>query len=266
MAYKDRLRRRDDDLFRTARLVTCGLYAQILVHDYVRTILNLQRVDSGCNLDPRMEYGRFVGQTKIENSGGNQVSSDLNLMYRWHSTISAKDEQWLQQHITGLLPNVNAEDMTVHELYTYMHRFALQQPSDPSKRTWAGLQRKPGGCFNDTDLARILTAATEDTAASFGPRQIPVALKAIEVMGIRQARARGVASLNEVRRHFRMNAHKAFSDINSDPDIAATLQNSVWQRRKRRAVPWCDNRGTKHCNDSRIRLMCWLHHQQSSLV
>ncbi|XPS69327.1 hypothetical protein M3J09_001604 [Ascochyta lentis] len=105
-----------------------------------------------------------------------------------------------------------------------MHRFAVQQPSEPSQRTWGGLQRQPGGAFKDADLVRVLTEATEDTAASFGPRQIPVALKVIEVMGIRQARAWGVASLNEVRRHFGMNPQKSFRDINPDPDIAAALE------------------------------------------
>ncbi|KAF2628738.1 heme peroxidase [Macroventuria anomochaeta] len=225
IAYKELLANRDNDLFQTARLITCGLYMQIVLNDYVRTILNLQRVDSDWKLDPRKDFDKPPGQTDMEKACGNQISVEFNLIYRWHSTISTKDERWLEQHTSKLLPDVKVESMTVQELYTYMHQFGAQQPSDPSQRTWNGLQPQPGGYFNDADLVRVLTEATEDTAASFGARQVPVVLRVIEVMGIQQARAWGVASLNEVRRHFGMNAHKSFFDINSDPDIATALEN-----------------------------------------
>ena len=224
LAYSELLAQRDNDLFQTARLVTCGLYMQIVLNDYVRTILNLQRVDSDWSLDPRRDFTNSLGRTTIDKAIGNQISVEFSLMYRWHSTISVKDERWLEQHTTKLLPDIKVEDTSVRGLYTDMYQFASRQPSDPSKRTWDGLPRQPGGYFEDADLVKILTEATEDTAASFGPRQVPIALKAIEVMSIKQARAWGVASLNEVRRHFGMKAHKSFSDINSDPEIAAALE------------------------------------------
>lgn len=224
LAYRELLVQRDNDLFQTARLITCGLYIQIVLNDYVRTILNLQRMDSDWNLDPRKDLKNIAGQPNVDKAGGNQTSVEFNLLYRWHSTISVKDERWLEQHISKLLPDAKIEAMTVEELYADMDRFALEQPSDPSQRTWGGLQRQPGGHFDDADLVRVLTEATEDTAASFGPRQVPVALRVIEIMDIQQARAWGVASLNEVRRHFGMNTHKSFLDINSDPDIATALE------------------------------------------
>ena len=48
----------DNDLFQTARLVTCGLYVNIILKDYVRTILNVNRTDSVWSLDPRAETCR----------------------------------------------------------------------------------------------------------------------------------------------------------------------------------------------------------------
>jgi hypothetical protein len=65
------LNKRDDDLFQTARLVTCGLYINIILIDYVRTILNLNRTDDNWQLDPRVEIpdGPPVGT-------GNQCSAE----------------------------------------------------------------------------------------------------------------------------------------------------------------------------------------------
>jgi linoleate 10R-lipoxygenase len=36
----------DEDLFQTGRLVTCGLYINIILLDYLRTIVGLNRVNS----------------------------------------------------------------------------------------------------------------------------------------------------------------------------------------------------------------------------
>ena len=44
----------DNDLFQTGRLITCGLYVNCILKDYVRTILNLNRTDSQWDLDPRI--------------------------------------------------------------------------------------------------------------------------------------------------------------------------------------------------------------------
>jgi len=36
----------DNDLFQTARLITCGLYINVIILDYLRTIVGLNRVNS----------------------------------------------------------------------------------------------------------------------------------------------------------------------------------------------------------------------------
>lgn len=36
----------DNDLFQTGRLITCGLYINIILLDYLRTIVGLNRVNS----------------------------------------------------------------------------------------------------------------------------------------------------------------------------------------------------------------------------
>ncbi|KAH8730927.1 heme peroxidase [Phaeosphaeriaceae sp. PMI808] len=215
------LTKRDHDLFQTARLVTCGLYVQIVLNDYVRTILNLQRTESSWNLDPRAEV---LGASKVPKATGNQVSVEFNLIYRWHSTISTKNERWTNDHLSKLCPGVDIEKLTLEQLQIGMRDFAASVPADPGLRTFASLRRNPRGYFDDADLIRILTDATEDIAASFGPRQVPVALKVIEVMSIEQARSWGVATLNEMRSFFSMVPHKTFADIHSDPEISDAIQ------------------------------------------
>jgi hypothetical protein len=215
--------RRDEHLFQTARLVTCGLYVQIVLNDYLRTILNLQRVETSWNLDPRVDVGNVLGTTNIEKATGNQVSVEFNLIYRWHSAISMKGERWLNKHLSNICPGAPLENLTMDQLRDGMRSFASNTPADPGLRTFAHLSRDARGCFGDSDLVRILTEATEDVAASFGPRHVPIALKVIEVMGIQQAREWGVASLNETRAFFGMVPHRTFSDINSDPGMSSPL-------------------------------------------
>ena len=151
--------------------------------------MNLERVESNWNLDPRKDTDRSFGQIRTARVGGNQISGECNLIYRRHSTSSFKDECWLEQHIPKPLSDTKAEDMSIREVYSGMHRLAARQPSDPSQKTWSGLQRHSGGYIEDADLVKVLTEATEDRASSFRTRRVPVTLRVIEVMRIRQARA-----------------------------------------------------------------------------
>jgi hypothetical protein len=50
----------DNDLFQTGRLITCGLYINITLLDYLRTIVNLNRSNTTWTLDPRAEMGKAM--------------------------------------------------------------------------------------------------------------------------------------------------------------------------------------------------------------
>lgn len=69
----------DNDLFQTGRLVTCGLYVNIVLKDYVRTILNLNRTTSKWDLDPRVEETKNLLNNPAAEGVGNQVSAEFNL-------------------------------------------------------------------------------------------------------------------------------------------------------------------------------------------
>ncbi|KAF2020693.1 heme peroxidase [Aaosphaeria arxii CBS 175.79] len=223
--YERLMKKRDNDLFQTARLVTCSLYMHIIVNDYFRTIINIHRTDSKWSLNPSKDYEEIFGHDGIEKGIGNQVSVEFNLIYRWHSAISAKNEKWLNGFFSQLFPGKKPKDLTQAEFKAGMGAWARQLPKDPGQRTFGGLQRNADGHFQDADLVRLLTNATEDIAAAFGPCHVPVALKAVEILSIHQSRGWGVATLNELRMQFGMIPHKRFLDINSDPAIASALQS-----------------------------------------
>ncbi|KAJ5239525.1 hypothetical protein N7468_004144 [Penicillium chermesinum] len=213
--------KRDEDLFQTGRLITCGLYINITLYDYLRTIVNLNRSNSTWCLDPRAQMEK-AGATP---SGlGNQCSVEFNLAYRWHSTISQGDEKWIEQIYYELMGKP-AEQVTMPELLMGLKKVEGALDPDPSKRTFAHLKRGEDGRFDDGELVAILKNATEDVASSFGPRNVPKALRSIEILGIEAARRWQVGSLNEFRKHFGLKTYDTFEEINSDPEIANTLRH-----------------------------------------
>ncbi|KAG9187359.1 hypothetical protein G6011_05230 [Alternaria panax] len=222
--YKKAITKCDNDLFQTARLVTTSLYINIVLKDYVRSILNLQCVDSSVNSDPRAKIEDVIGQTDSDKARGNQTSAEINMIYRWHSTISMRDEAWLTGHMAKICPDTKMDNMTLEDMRAGVRRHAAVPPADPGRRVFAGLERDNDGYFNEKDLVEIITKATDEVAMSFGPHRVLLALKVIEVMSIEQARQWGMASLNETRRFFGMTSHKSFTDTHSDPDIATALE------------------------------------------
>lgn len=211
----------DNDLFQTGRLITCGLYINITLYDYLRTIVNLNRTNSTWCLDPRVKMGEHE---KTPSGMGNQCSAEFNLAYRWHSTISQQDEEWTDMTYEKLVGKPG-EDASVQDLFTALGEYGRNLNPDPSKRTFAQMERQSDGKFPDEELVNILTEATESVAGSFGARNVPKVLRAVEILGIEQARRWNVGSLNEFRKFFDLKPYKSFEEINSDPEVANRLRH-----------------------------------------
>ncbi|KAK9371618.1 heme peroxidase [Lipomyces chichibuensis] len=223
--YQTPENKRDNDLFQTARLITCGLYVNIITTDYLRAILNLNRSSSQWVLDPRANLSTVYGQHGIPEGIGNQVSVEFNLIYRWHSAISARDEQWTIDFFKKYLRDKDPSTITVEELWNTLKKFGkAEQAKLPEERTFGGLTRQANGTFADAELVKILYESTDDVAASFGARNVPVVMRAIEMLGIQQARGWHVATLNEFRKFFKLMPYKTFSDISSIPGVAQSLE------------------------------------------
>ncbi|KAK7510648.1 fatty acid oxygenase [Phyllosticta citriasiana] len=214
----------DNDLFQTGRLITCGLYMNITLGDYLRTIVNLNRSNTTWTLDPRVDMAKVFGTDGTPRGVGNQVSAEFNLVYRWHSATSKRDEEWTEKEYQRLFKKPSSE-VSMGELIAGLSLWDKTLPKDPMKREFAGLARGSDGKFSDDDLVEILSDSIEDTAGAFGANNVPKALKAVEIMGMQQSRKWGLATLNEFRRFFGLKPHETFEDINSDPKVADQLRH-----------------------------------------
>ncbi|KAL1622700.1 hypothetical protein SLS54_004718 [Diplodia seriata] len=230
---------RDEDLFQTGRLITSGLYANIILGDYLRTILNLNdnklKPGSDWTLDPRTYAPNVFDNTGTPRGVGNQVSAEFNFVYRWHATISDRDELW----IDGLMKEVFHKEVHNNELpknfYDHLEPGEFMQhvqewqlknvkEEKPEKWTFGHMERDHDGKFPDKKLVRLLTDATNTCAGDFGARNTPVALRVIEMLGIKQGRDWGLASLNEFRKFFGLKEFKSFEEINPDPGVSEALR------------------------------------------
>lgn len=213
----------DEALFQTARLITTGLYINIILKDYVRTILNLNRVDSEWNLDPRSQEGKALFGEKIPEGSGNQVSAEFNLVYRWHSTVSERDAKWSEDAFKKLFPD-GKKPATMDGFLAALKEWAHKLPADPLKRPFEDLKRDDQGRFDDDELARIWTDSVEDVAGAFGANHVPAILKDVEILGIMQARSWNLASLNEFRKYFNLKPWTSFKEMNPDEEVAEQLE------------------------------------------
>ncbi|KAL8770606.1 MAG: hypothetical protein Q9209_003674 [Squamulea sp. 1 TL-2023] len=216
--------KRDHDLFNTGRLVTCGLYINITLFDYLRTIVNLNRSNTTWTLDPRAKMGNGYNNSGTPSGVGNAVSAEFNLAYRWHSCISEKDDRWTQGLYKELFGK-SADEVSFQELLQGLGKWEHGLDPDPQKRPFAKLQRGADGKLPDEGLARILTESIEDVAGAFGANNIPKCLRAISMLGLEQGRNWNLGSFNEFRKFFGLKPHATFEDINSDPTVAESLRH-----------------------------------------
>lgn len=158
-----------------------------------------------------------------ERGTGNVVSAEFNLCYRWHSCISEKDDKWIEDFYYDIFKKPGSE-VTVHDLIMGFAKFDSMLPEDPLERPFNNFKRGPDGKFSDDDLVECISSAIEDCAGSFGGRNVPASMRAVEILGIIQGRKWNVAGLNEFRKHFGLKPYESFEDINSDPGIAESLR------------------------------------------
>jgi hypothetical protein len=105
------LAKQDHDLFNTARLIVGGLYICISLGDYLRAVMNLHSVNTEWVMNPRTEIGKQYDGEGVPRGVGNMVSVEFNLLYRFHSCISKKDERWTNDSLLKLLPGRKVEDL-----------------------------------------------------------------------------------------------------------------------------------------------------------
>jgi len=92
----EQLKKQDEDLFQTARLINCGFYINTILHNYLRTILGLDRTSSTWFINPAEHYGNRGAVDALPTGIGNLVSLEFNYIYRWHAVVSKQDCEYVE--------------------------------------------------------------------------------------------------------------------------------------------------------------------------
>ena len=229
----------DDDLFQTARLITCGIYIQVSIHDYLRALMGFHQFNTDFTLDPRIA---MTEHRNVSRGLGNQVTVEFNLLYRFHCAISLEDERYTEQYLREYFGKLDDKtwqpgEMQLPEFLGNMQAAGIRDGAKPARKAWEqefGLKseeklnftRHPiTGLFDDQKMINELTRAMDDPISNFGPNNVPRCLKAVEVMGIMQARKWEVGSLNDFREFFGMTRHTTFESISGNVDVQTALRD-----------------------------------------
>ncbi|KAJ8518487.1 hypothetical protein ONZ45_g4459 [Pleurotus djamor] len=214
------LAQQDEEIFQTARLINGGHFMTMITGDYAASFLGSSE-NCNWNMNPFDLIKR--DDLVVDRGRGNHCSVEFNVLYRWHATTSAVDEKWTEDVFNHAFGGKPFDQLSLRDLATIGKLFA-DVPSDPAKRTFAGLKRGPDGKFSDDDLARILHEATINPAGTFRGRGTPPVLRLVEIMGMEQARLWGVCTMNEFRKFLGLKQFETFEEWNPDPEIAAAAR------------------------------------------
>ncbi|KAH7258995.1 heme peroxidase-domain-containing protein [Fusarium redolens] len=230
----------DEDLFQTARLITCGMYIQISIHDYLRALMGFHNFDTNFTLDPRVE---MKNHKNVSRGLGNQVTVEFNLLYRFHCAISMKDERYAETFMKELFEKDetwNPKDLNLPQFMGLMQKSKAKASLFPKPEPWQqefGVMKdghpdfKPfkrnefTGLFDDKAMVEELTSAMDDPIANFGPLNVPRCLRAVEVLGIMQARKWEIGTLNDFRDFFGMKRHDSFESITPNEKVQNALRD-----------------------------------------
>ena len=145
--------------------VVGGMYINISLHDYIRGITNVHHSNSTWTLDPRIEVAASKAGPAVERGVGNQVSAEFNLLYRFHSAISDRDDKWTNDFFKSIFGDKPPETIGLREFYQGVVKYEAGIPKEPSERVFGGLTRdSTTGTFNNGDLVKILQESMEDPA------------------------------------------------------------------------------------------------------
>ncbi|KAL8706501.1 MAG: hypothetical protein Q9201_000433 [Fulgogasparrea decipioides] len=249
----------DDDLFNTARLITCGMYVNISIHDYLRALMGFHQFNTNFTLDPRIA---MTEHKNVSRGLGNQVTVEFNLLYRFHCAISQKDEEYTENLMKETMeemakkaaekpqranfpaatqsdcppdPKSSPEPKSLSLMQ--FSELAKAMSAEPQKDPWLlefGLKSSPTqsfkrntitGLFDDQKMIDQLCKSMDDPISNFGPRNVPRALKNVEIMGILQARKWEIGTLNDFRDFFGLERHESFKNISGNEEIQDALRD-----------------------------------------
>lgn len=236
-AYDAAWNKLDDDLFNTARLITCGQYIQISIHDYLRALMGFHQWNTNFTLEPRMAMN---DHRNVSRGLGNQVTVEFNLLYRFHCAIPLADEEYTEKFMkeSAKAAGIKISDPKNVSLPLFLQMMQGYPKNDknsvkPSEQEF-GLNEDPDlafkrnsitGLFEDQKMVNQLRKCMDEPISNFGPRNVPRCLRNVEIMGILQARKWQIGTLNDFRDFFGMSRHDTFESITGDAEVQNALRD-----------------------------------------
>ena len=105
--------------------------------------------------------GKVFGQDETPRGVGNQVSAEFNLVYRWYSCISERDDKWTQQSFREKFGK-ESHEVSMEELLSSLSKWEKGLSKDLHQRPFAKLERQSNGTYKDDDLVNIVADSVED--------------------------------------------------------------------------------------------------------
>jgi len=169
-------------------------------------------------LDPLASYIE-----KIPTGTGNHTSAEFNAVYRWHSAIGQKDQEWIMK---SLFPQgFDWKDLNIKQFFDSIQKAENALGDDVKNYQTSELKRGKDGRFDDALLKKILVGAIEDPAHAFGARSVPEELKLVEMLGIENARnVWKLCTFNEFRVFLGLKPLASFEEFNHDPKVSQKLK------------------------------------------
>ncbi|OBZ84824.1 Psi-producing oxygenase A [Choanephora cucurbitarum] len=228
----------DEHLFQTARLINNGCYVNIIVQDYVRTII-------GTAADSEFHFDLI--NNVADPIYGNAVSIEFNMVYRWHAGIGKEDAQWISEVMDVLMSqkrsmgdeghsaqervliNKNSQSSSRFDqlLGMFNEHFVHASPEELERGLpIAGCHRDlETGQFSDTDLVRGLKLGYEQILSEVGNgRNTPASLEHVEIAGINQSRLLDTCYFNDFRRFLNLTPLKTFEDFSEKVEVQKALE------------------------------------------
>ncbi|KAK4657665.1 hypothetical protein QC762_0030400 [Podospora pseudocomata] len=110
------------------------------------------------------------------------------------------------------------------ELPVWEREFGLREDNERNPAGKKVFKRNSlTGLFDDQEMVDELLDSMDDPIANFGPNNVPRCLRAVEIMGIHQARKWGVGTLNDFREFFGLKRHDTFESICKSPAVQKAL-------------------------------------------
>ncbi|RGB30007.1 heme peroxidase [Rhizophagus diaphanus] len=219
----EQLKKQDEDLFQTARLINCGFYINIILHNYLRTILGLDQTSSTWFVDPTVPFSKTGQLDALPSGTGNIVSLEFNYIYRWHPAVSEDDTKYVVDEFKTIFGD-DWENIAIDKFKEKMSTWKRSIPKDPSKWKFNNIERGSDNRFKDTDIAKEIIDGTRKVSGAFGANRVHKVFRPIELLGIESARSLGLSSLNDFRRSLNLKPYDTFKEMNPDPKVAEKLE------------------------------------------